>query len=69
MKTQHGNNNQETTTESKGQTKINWLVSKKLQSTLENKLTQIAIKTDIVLWIELWGFAKLSNTKVLQTFI
>jgi hypothetical protein len=49
---------------------MNWLISKKSQLSLENKI--IIYKTILKpIWtygIELWGCSKPSDTKILQTF-
>jgi hypothetical protein len=49
---------------------MNWLINKKSQLSLENKITiyKAIIKPVWAYGIELWGCSKLSNTKILQTF-
>jgi hypothetical protein len=49
---------------------MNWLINKKSQLFLENKITIYkAIITPVWTYgIELWGCSKPSNTKVLQAF-
>jgi hypothetical protein len=49
---------------------MNWLINKKSQLSLQNKITMYKAKIKAV-WtygIELWGCSKPSNTKILQTF-
>jgi hypothetical protein len=49
---------------------MNWLINKKLQLSLENKVTmyKVIIKPVWTDGIKLWGCSKPSNTKILQTF-
>jgi hypothetical protein len=49
---------------------MNWLINKKSQLSLENKITiyKAKIKPVWTYGIELWGCSKPSNTKILQTF-
>jgi hypothetical protein len=49
---------------------INWLINRKSQLSLENKITiYMAIMKPVWTYvIELWGCSKPSNTKILQTF-
>ena len=49
---------------------MNWLIDKKSQLSLENKiiLYKTIIKPVWTYGIELWGCSKPSNTKILQTF-
>jgi hypothetical protein len=49
---------------------MNWLIDKKSQLSLENKITiyKAIIKPMWTYGIELWGCNKPSNTKILQTF-
>jgi hypothetical protein len=48
---------------------MNWLINKKSQLSLENKITiyKAIIKPVWAYGIELWGCSKPSNTKILQT--
>jgi hypothetical protein len=49
---------------------MNWLINKKSQLSLENKITiyKVIIKPVRTYGIELWGCSKPSNTKILQMF-
>jgi hypothetical protein len=49
---------------------MSWLINKKSQLSLENKITmyKAIIKPVWTYGIELWGCSKPSNTKILQTF-
>jgi hypothetical protein len=49
---------------------INWLIDRKSQLSLENKLViyKVILKPIWTYGIELWGCAKPSNTKILQTY-
>jgi hypothetical protein len=49
---------------------MNWLINRKLQLSLENKITiyKAIIKPVWTYGIELWGCSKPSNTKIFQTF-
>jgi hypothetical protein len=49
---------------------VNWLINKKSQLSLENKITihKAIIKPVWTYVIELWGCSKPSNTKILQMF-
>jgi hypothetical protein len=49
---------------------MNWLINKKSQLSLGNKITiyKVIIKPVWMYGIELWGCSKPSNTKILQTF-
>jgi hypothetical protein len=49
---------------------MNWLINKKSQLSLENKITiyNAIIKPVWTYRIELWGCSKPSNTNILQTF-
>jgi hypothetical protein len=49
---------------------MNWLIGKRSQLSLENKVLiyKAILKPIWTYGIELWGCAKLSNTKILQTF-
>jgi hypothetical protein len=49
---------------------VNWLINRKSQLSLENKITiyKAIIKLVWTYGIELWGCSKPSNTKILQTF-
>jgi hypothetical protein len=49
---------------------MNWLINRKSQLSLGNKLTiyKAIIKPVWTYGIELWGCSKYSNTKILQTF-
>jgi hypothetical protein len=50
--------------------RMNWLINRKSQISLENKITiyKAIIKPVWTYGIELWGCSKPSNTKILQTF-
>jgi hypothetical protein len=49
---------------------MNWLINKKSQLSIENKITiyKAIIKPVWTYGIELWGCSKPSNTNILQTF-
>jgi hypothetical protein len=49
---------------------MNWLINRKSQLFLENKITiyKVIMKPVWTYGIELWGCSKPSNTKILQTF-
>jgi hypothetical protein len=49
---------------------MNWLINKKSQLSLENKITiyKATIKPVWTYEIELWGCSKPSNTRIIQTF-
>jgi hypothetical protein len=49
---------------------MNWLINRKSQLSLENKITvyKALIKPVWTYGIELWGCSKASNTKILHTF-
>jgi hypothetical protein len=49
---------------------MNWLIGRKSQLSLENKLTiyKVILKPIWTYGIELWRCAKPSNTKILQTY-
>jgi hypothetical protein len=54
----------------RAQRNMNWLINRKSQLSLENKITiyNAIIKPVCTYGIELWGWSKPSNTKILQTF-